>query len=272
MSALPGKWSDLLVRSSSAMILAPLVLAAVWAGGYWYSVFVVLLGILIAREWTQIVHGGDSKQFLLHAAAALLAATALGPTELAAIGLLAVVSVALVFVRKQPKSIWSFLGIAYVALPILSLSVLRADETWGLQAIVWCVAIVWCADILAYFAGRIIGGPKMAPKLSPKKTWAGMGGAIVGAAVASLVCSRFFDLSYWPLAIVAAQFAVLEQGGDIFESALKRHFGVKDSGDLIPGHGGILDRVDGLLVVVVFAALLGLLRNFELPATGLLLW
>ena len=272
MSSTPSKWSDLLVRSSSALILAPLVLGAVWAGGYWYSVFVILLGILIAREWTLIVHGGDSKQFLLHAAAALLAATAIGPIELGVIVLLALVSVALVVLRQQPKSLWSFIGVPYVALPILALSVLRSDEFRGLQAIVWCLVIVWAADSLAYFAGRIIGGPKLAPKLSPKKTWAGMGGAIVGAALASLLCSKFFELSYSPLAMLAAQFAILEQGGDIFESALKRHYGVKDSGDLIPGHGGVLDRVDGLMIVVLAAALVGLLHNPDMPAAGLLRW
>ena len=272
MSAAVSKWSDLLVRSSSAIVLAPLVLGAVWAGGYWYSVFVILLGILIAREWTLIVHNGDSKQFLLHAAAALLAATALGPIELTVIAMLAAVSIGLVFASKQPKSLWSFIGVPYVALPILALSVLRADEVRGLQAIIWCLVIVWAADILAYFAGRILGGPKLAPKLSPKKTWAGMGGALVGAALASLACSKLFELSYVPLAALAMQFAVVEQGGDIFESALKRHYGVKDSGDLIPGHGGVLDRVDGLLVVVLVAALVGLLHNPDMPAAGLLRW
>ena len=272
MNVVQTKWSDLIVRSSSAIVLAPLIFGAIWAGGYWYSVFDILLGVLIAREWTMIVHAGDSRQFLLHCAAALLAATALGPLELVVIAILMVASIALVILNNQPRSLWSFIGIPYVALPVLALSVLRADDALGLQAIVWCVALVWSADIMAYFAGRLIGGPKLAPKLSPKKTWAGMAGAIAGAVIASLICSSVFNLTYWPLAFVAAQFAVLEQGGDIFESALKRHHGVKDSGDLIPGHGGILDRADGLLVVVCFAALLGYLRNPELPTAGLLLW
>ncbi len=272
MSKTPSKWSDLAVRGGSAIVLAPLALGAVWAGGYWYSVFVILLGILIAREWTMIVHAGDSKQFLLHSAAALIAATAIGPVEMFVIVVLAVASVALVISTNQQRSIWSFIGVPYVALPILALSVLRADDIRGLQAIVWCLVIVWSADSLAYFAGRIIGGPKLAPKLSPKKTWAGMGGAIVGAALASLACSAYFGLNYVVLAALAAQFAIVEQGGDIFESALKRHFGVKDSGDLIPGHGGVLDRVDGLLAVVLIAALVGFLHNPDMPAAGLLRW
>jgi phosphatidate cytidylyltransferase len=267
-----SKWSDLAVRVSSALVLAPLALAAVWLGGYWYSVFIILLGVMIAREWTDIVHGGNSKQFFLHAAAALLAATAIGSAEIALIIIPMVLSIALVIAGKQPKSAWSICGVAYVALPILALTMLRTDNQWGLKAISWCMVIVWAADTLAYFAGRIIGGPKLAPKLSPKKTWAGMGGAIVGAALASAIFSAYFGLSYMPLMALAAQFAVVEQGGDILESALKRHYNVKDSGDLIPGHGGVLDRVDGLLAVVFVACLLGYLHNPANPALGLLRW
>jgi phosphatidate cytidylyltransferase len=266
-----SKWSDLLVRVASAVVLVPVALAAVWYGGYWYSVFVILLGIMLAREWTNIVHGGDEKQFLLHAAGALLAATISVP-EYPFLVVPIIASIALaVFVQKK-KSLWSMIGVAYVALPILALTLLRSDGNWGLQAIVWCMVIVWAADTVAYFAGRMIGGPKLAPILSPKKTWAGLGGAIVGAAAASVAFSVYFNFSIMPLAAIAAQFAVVEQAGDIFESALKRHHNVKDSGNLIPGHGGVLDRVDGLLAVVLIACLLGYLHNPLNPAMGLLHW
>jgi phosphatidate cytidylyltransferase len=266
------KWSDLAVRAASAFVLAPIAMLDVWLGGYWYSLFIILLGIMMVREWVAIVHDNDSKQFLLHAAAVVLAATAISPAEAILLIIPALLSIALVFISKQPKSFWSFIGIPYLALPVLALMALRSDDFWGLKAIVWCLIIVWSADTFAYFAGRIIGGPKLAPKLSPKKTWAGMGGAVVGAAVASAAFSTYCELPLLPLMAMAAQFAVVEQGGDIFESALKRHHNVKDSGDLIPGHGGVLDRVDGLLAVVLIAGILGYFHNPAMPAFGLLHW
>ena len=268
----PRNWSDLLVRSASALFLAPIVLVDVWAGGYWYSLFVILLGIMIAREWVAIVHGGDSKQFLLHTVAILLAATAISFAEIQLILIPAAISIVLVLMSKSPKSFWSYIGVLYLALPIWAFMALRSDSEWGLKAIIWCLVIVWATDTFAYFAGRTIGGPKLAPKLSPKKTWAGMGGAIVGASAASAAFSIYCELPIWPLIAIAAQLAIIAQGGDIFESALKRHFGVKDSGDLIPGHGGVLDRVDGLLAVVSCAALLGYLHAPATPGFGILHW
>jgi phosphatidate cytidylyltransferase len=136
------------------------------------------------------------------------------------------------------------------------------------------LAIVWSADTLAYFAGRVIGGPKLAPSISPNKTWAGLAGAMAGAAIASAVCAAAFGLPavIW-LALLGAALAVVEQGGDLFKSAWKRHFGVKDSGRLIPGHGGIIDRVDGMLAVAAIAAAIGVLRAGPGAAgSGLLSW
>ncbi|MDE2446973.1 MAG: phosphatidate cytidylyltransferase, partial [Alphaproteobacteria bacterium] len=113
---------------------------------------------------------------------------------------------------------------------------------------------------------------KLAPRVSPKKTWAGMVGAVVGAVAASLAFSYFVQVAFWPLGILAGAFAVVEQAGDIFESAFKRHYGVKDSGAAIPGHGGVLDRIDGLVAVLLAAVLVGFFRNPANPAAGLLLW
>lgn len=265
------KWSDLYVRVASALVLVPLAIAAVWFGGYWYSVFIILMGLMIAREWTNIVHDNDERQFLCLAAAALIAGT-INMREISFLLIPWLVSVICLVLARKPWSVWKLIGVPYIALPILGFMMLRNDPIWGLEAIVWCMVIVWAADTLAYFAGRIIGGPKLAPKLSPKKTWAGLGGAVAGAAIASLVFSYITELSYWPLAAVAAQFALVEQAGDILESAVKRHHNIKDSGNLIPGHGGVLDRVDGLLAVVFIAALMGYLHNPQNPAMGLLNW
>jgi phosphatidate cytidylyltransferase len=156
----------------------------------------------------------------------------------------------------------------------MALVLLRSDPANGLSAIVWVMVTVWSADTLAYFAGRIIGGPKLAPRISPKKTWAGLGGAIAGSALASLIFCAFAGYSgMLALAVIAGLLAVVEQAGDLFKSAWKRFHGVKDSGDLIPGHGGVIDRVDGLVAVATAAAIIGWLRGgIEATATGLLVW
>jgi phosphatidate cytidylyltransferase len=268
---LPTKWNDLGVRIASALVLAPLALAALWFGGYWYSVFIILMGIMIAREWTAIVFPGDEQQFLIYSGAALIAGT-INLNEISFLLVPFMASLLCVALKRKTWSVWNILGVGYVALPILAFMMLRNDAAWGFKAVCWCMIIVWSADTLAYFFGRIIGGPKLAPVLSPKKTWAGLAGAVVGAALASVVFSYYAGIAYLPLAALAAQFAVVEQAGDIFESALKRSHSIKDSGHLIPGHGGVLDRADGLLAVVLIAFILAFLHNPTHPAMGLLSW
>jgi phosphatidate cytidylyltransferase len=151
---------------------------------------------------------------------------------------------------------------------------LRNDESFGIMAVYWLLFVVWGADTLAYFAGRRIGGPKLLPAISPRKTWAGLAGAIVGGILCSILFALAVDLEgiLW-LAGVGALLALVEQAGDLFESALKRKAGVKDSGALIPGHGGMLDRVDGLVAAAMTAALIGGFRSgFPTPAAGVLVW
>ncbi len=270
-------WGDLGVRAVSALVLVPAVLLDVWAGGVWFTVFAALLGVLMAHEWVGLAHRGNSAQFALHATAALCGAMLPGTAgiipALATIAVLTVLSLLLVRQWGADPTLWTGLGVPYVGLPALALVVLRDDANWGLLAILWILFIVWAADTFAYFAGRIIGGPKLAPAISPKKTWAGLGGAMAGAALLSAVIAWFaVPGSIGPLMVLAAVLAVVEQGGDLFESSLKRHFGAKDSGDLIPGHGGAIDRVDGLVAVAVAAALIGFLRGGPLVAQGLLHW
>jgi phosphatidate cytidylyltransferase len=168
---------------------------------------------------------------------------------------------------------WGLAGVPYVALPILALGLLRQGN-WGLVAVLWLMATVWAADIGAFFAGRIIGGPKLAPRISPKKTWAGLAGAVAGAMLSSLAVWLAAGLGNTGLALsLGALTGVIEQVGDLFESAAKRRFGLKDSGDLIPGHGGILDRVDGLVAAAVVAGLVGAAHaGSGAVAEGLLKW
>jgi phosphatidate cytidylyltransferase len=271
-----GKWSDLGVRSASAALLIPAVLLDIWLGGIWFELFMAFLGLLMAHEWINIVHQRSSTQFALHAAAVLCAAFL--PREIGVLQTFGIVSgitavgILANALRDRAKTIFAYAGVPYVALPVLALVLLRSDSTWGVHAIMWVMLVVWATDIFAYFAGRILGGPKLAPQLSPKKTWSGLAGGMVGAAVISGIYAAFNLPGWIGLALVAAALAVVAQMGDIFESALKRYYGVKDSGYLIPGHGGVLDRVDGLVAVGVVAAIIGFVRNSSGLAEGVLLW
>jgi phosphatidate cytidylyltransferase len=271
-----GKWTDLGVRAASAVVLIPAVLLDIWLGGVWFELFAAFLGVLMAHEWTNIVHARSSTQFALHSAAALCAAflpanIGVLPTVGVILGLTALGLLANAF-RDRDKNLFAYVGIPYVAFPVLALVLLRADGTWGVHAIMWLMLVVWATDTFAYFAGRMFGGPKLAPVLSPKKTWSGLIGGMVGAALVSSLYAGTWFPSWIGLALVAAALAVVAQIGDIFESALKRNYGVKDSGYLIPGHGGVLDRVDGLVAVAAVAAVIGFVRHSNGLAEGLLLW
>lgn len=274
----PAKWGDLGVRTISALVLIPLVLAGVWAGGIWFQAFAALLAVLMAYEWCKLSHRHGSAQFALHAAAALAGALIpvhSGPgAALIVIAILWLASAIATRLQGSEATAWSYLGVPYVGLPAMALVLLRSDPVNGLSSIVWVMVTVWSADTLAYFAGRIIGGPKLAPRISPKKTWAGMGGAIAGSALASVIfCAIAGYGGTVVLAAIAGLLAIVEQAGDLFKSAWKRFHGVKDSGDLIPGHGGVIDRVDGLVAVATAAAVIGWMRGgMDATATGLLVW
>jgi phosphatidate cytidylyltransferase len=271
-----AKWGDLGTRTASALVLIPAVIACAWFGGIWFKGFVLLLSGLMAHEWASMVHPKNPVQYILHMGAAACGTVLpdLMGFEYALLVILglALVSGLMVSVARYAASKWSYFGIFYVGFPALAFVLLRGDPDYGFAAILWIFLIVWSADTLAYFAGRIIGGPKLAPSISPKKTWAGLGGAVAGSALVSIIFAYVTQLNgIWALAILAACLALVEQAGDLFESSLKRFHGVKDAGGLIPGHGGIIDRVDGLIAVAVAAALIGIFRDQGVSAAGGLL-
>ncbi len=271
-----GKWTDLALRTASAVVLMPIALYCVWAGGIWFQMFLGGLAVLMAYEWVSIVHKQNERSLALHVLAGLAGVFVTETQGLdaacAAVLILWLVSVLMWLVRAGEGTIWSLLGVFYVGLPMIAFVLLREDGALGPLAVFWCLAIVWSADIFAYFAGRALGGPKLAPRLSPKKTWAGLGGAIVGACTVSAIFAATMGFNVVALVVLAALLTCVEQLGDIMESAMKRTYGVKDSGDFIPGHGGVLDRVDGLLAVIFVAGFIGFIHRAGSAATGLLNW
>jgi phosphatidate cytidylyltransferase len=270
------KWADLALRSASALVLMPVAIYCVWQGGIWFQIFLGVLAVLMAHEWVAIVHGGNMRSLALHVLAGLCGVfvTAAQGLDAASAAILVVwlCSVLQWVMNAGTSSIWSLFGVFYIGLPMVAFVLLREDGALGLWAVLWCFIIVWAADISAYFAGRTIGGPKLAPRLSPKKTWAGLVGAMAGAAAASSIFAWALGLNMSALALLACILTLVEQAGDILESALKRRYGVKDSGNFIPGHGGVLDRVDGLIAVVFAAAIIGFGHQAGNAAPGLLHW
>lgn len=170
--------------------------------------------------------------------------------------------------------LWIVAGVGYAAVLLAAPVLLRADSGLGLFAIVLLFAVVWTTDVLGYFAGRAFGGPKLLPAVSPKKTWSGAVAGTFGAIVVAIIVAGFFGSFRWTaVALIALMLSVAAQLGDLLESWIKRQFGAKDAGSLIPGHGGVMDRLDGFWAAALIGCLLGLARGgFDAPARGLLVW
>lgn len=208
----------LLTRTLSALVMIPPVLAAIWYGSPYFEILVAVAIVIMAWEWLGMTSG---------------AANRLG---------------------------WLAFGGVYIVAPSLALIWLRTGEDPGMgrDTVVWLFVLVWAADIGAYAAGRTIGGPKLAPAISPNKTWAGLFGCIAASAAAGVATADYFGhTDLYGVAMISGFVGMLSQAGDLFESSVKRRFDRKDSSHLIPGHGGLLDRVDGLLAAAFAVALIG---------------
>ncbi|HEX6120800.1 MAG TPA: phosphatidate cytidylyltransferase [Dongiaceae bacterium] len=270
----PGNLTNLQKRILSAVVLLPLAIAAIILGHPYFMVLVAVFAALMAWEWTAVVgHVRTSPQAspvpaplgrgwrVLAALAAITAVLAVLGTGfmgrldregciIIILGVLATGAVA--WVVHRPRMLWFMAGAAYVAIPAVALVAIRAEPEFGRAALVWIVALVVATDTGGYLVGRTVGGPKLAPRISPNKTWSGLGGAVVGAAIVGVLTGFMLNhTDVWMLTLISAGLGLVEQGGDLVESAFKRHFGVKDTSQIIPGHGGVLDRVDGLLAVAV---------------------
>lgn len=280
----PGKaGSELALRVLSAVVLAGVTVGALWAGGWIFAALAAVAAVLILREW-MAMSGPFTFRAAPWALMAFLAVTVMMAREepLQSLGFSALVAGALMLARvTEPRVAWLSLGVLYAGVPAIAVVALRGPDTLsfastGAVAVIFVLAIVWATDTAAYFSGRLIGGPKLAPRFSPKKTWSGaIGGAVAGVIAGCLVATLAGFGVGFGLALVALLLSVVGQVGDLAESAMKRHFGVKDSGILIPGHGGIMDRVDGLVAALAVAIAIGLGRNWLAGvgiADGLLIW
>nr|WP_298101066.1 phosphatidate cytidylyltransferase [uncultured Shinella sp.] len=252
--------TELRLRIISGIVLAALVLAATWYGGFAFRLLAAAISVLVYYEWSTITRLPDSdfrgNAFGWATVAGIAGLVIFGFDELALPVLITATVLGIVYALAVTKNGWLAGGIVYSGLTAISLAAIRGDTGEGFAAMIFIFAVVWATDILAYFVGRAIGGPKLAPPISPGKTWSGaIGGAVSAVIAGTLVHASFFPLNGLWIPVIALVLSVCSQIGDLFESFIKRRLGVKDSSRLIPGHGGVMDRVDGL-VFACFAAFL----------------
>ncbi|MCL2428211.1 MAG: phosphatidate cytidylyltransferase [Alphaproteobacteria bacterium] len=275
------RWADLRLRLVSALILAPVAIAVVWLGGAVWIVLIALLAIGVACEWAQLCgsHPASLPGLVVLASMLAIAVAAARPTAWPALLVLVAGSgltwaIAMLWPggpSTRPVSLAA--GVIYIGLPAIALIWLRLDDEAGLANVLFVLLIVWSSDVGAYTAGRLFGGPRLAPRISPSKTWSGAAGGLLAAVVVGYGAAMSFAPTTavvgpaWRIALTAALLSVMSQLGDLLESFLKRRFGVKDSGRLIPGHGGLLDRLDGFLAAAPTAALLAVALG-----PGVVLW
>lgn len=268
-----------MLRINSALVLGAAALALAYASPQTFAFLVMLCLALMAWEWGRLVRGnGFDLTFAVQLAATVAAswATMLGCLSCALLAVLAgtAVAFAIRLACETPRQAWwSAFGVSYAGLPAIALIWIRGDASHGWLAILYVFLIVWTTDTAAYFAGRAIGGPKLVPRISPHKTWAGLIGGTFFAGVAGLLFGLWLgDTNPAKLAVLSFALGLIAQLGDLGESALKRNFGTKDTSGLIPGHGGVLDRIDGLIFAALAAALIAWLLNPAQPGAAILVW
>lgn len=273
--ALGGRDSrNLMLRIVVAVLLAPLALMFSFAGGWLWVLLSTLVAIGLFYEWHSIVNSQQNQKTFAAGVIAL---------ELTGIALwfgwngvawgAVIVGLTLVGLLSDSGRWWNVSGFIYTAAALVASSLIRLDEPAGFHALMFTLFVVWASDIGGYAAGRTIGGPKLWPRVSPNKTWAGsIGGLVLSLAVAGVVVSLGWGRPV-PLVVLAVVLSVASQLGDLFESAIKRRFGVKDSSQLIPGHGGLFDRLDGFVAAIIVAAFIGYLRaGADGIGRGFMIW
>lgn len=270
----------LVKRVLSALALLPPVLVAIWAGGPILLVLLAIVGAIMSYEWVRLLASDKPRKDTIFLAGGLsgllLVSYFASPND----GL----RLLLVFLLVFGGLFWLFRwrttpvvgGMVYLGWPLLTVVFFRDSASGGIL-LLYIFLTVWAVDIFAMFCGKLFGGPQMAPRISPNKTWAGMIGAVFGASVVGLVAHFWADALIAPtlalpiILLLGAVLAVVAQLGDLFESALKRKYDLKDTGAILPGHGGVLDRVDGLIGALIFLHVIVLLRGPS-PLEAILVW
>jgi phosphatidate cytidylyltransferase len=267
--------SNLALRIAATAVLAPLAIAAAYFGGWSWGVLVLAVAIGLYAEWLSVVGLAWRYAPLAAGVAAILVLAFAIVTAHFQLAALAVVIGAALIAALSPadRRLWSAAGLVYAAAAFAGAVLLRADLQTGFVAILFVFAMVWASDILGYVCGRGIGGPKLWPRVSPKKTWAGAVGGFAGCIAIAAGFALAGAGKVLPLILIGGLLSVTSQLGDLLESAVKRRFDVKDSSQIIPGHGGLMDRLDGFVAAVVVAALIGVWRvGPDAAGRGLLLW
>jgi phosphatidate cytidylyltransferase len=265
---------NLAARVIVAVVLAPLAIAIAYAGGWLWTALVTVVSIGLYVEWLGIVGAVRERRVVAFGVGALaIGGLCLGLGRIdAALVALAIGLAGVAALSPAPRP-WTATGFFYAAAAEIASVLVRLDQVWGFVALILILLVVWAADIGGYFAGRGIGGPKLWPLVSPKKTWAGALGGFSGSLAVAAGFAALGLGKTGPLLLLAAVLSISSQLGDLFESAVKRRFGVKDSSHIIPGHGGLLDRLDGYVAAVLLAAIFGLLRGgVDGVGRGLMVW
>lgn len=268
--------SNLALRIVTALVLAPLAIGAAYVGGYVFVFFWTLAALGVLWEWDALVCTHDRNPVLTVGAAALVGCSLLlafhwTGTAIALV-MLGVFGVAALASRRRRS--WCAAGLVYAAAMLTAPVILRHDEPWGFAAILFLFVVVWLTDIAAYAVGRAVGGPKLMPRVSPNKTWSGAIGGILAGVIGGVVTARQFGLGNLPaIGALSLGLSAISQAGDLVESAVKRHFSAKDTSNLVPGHGGVMDRLDSFLAAAVAATVIGLVHSkFDAAARGLMVW
>ncbi len=266
--------SNLFIRVIAALILAPLTIMVVFAGGWLWILLVTAVAVGLFYEWHTIVNAKrEPRVFAVGVIGLELIGLALWFGWNGVAFVTAIIAPTLIALLSAERRSWNVGGFVYAAAALIASVLVRLDPAIGFYALVFPLLIVWVTDIGGYFAGRTFGGPKLAPRISPKKTWAGAIGGLVLSIVIAFAAAWLGWGRLVPMLVVGILLSIVSQFGDLFESWVKRQFDVKDSSQIIPGHGGLLDRLDGFVAAIVFAAIFGFMRaGLDGVGRGFMMW